>query len=256
MTITRLLAVASAALLVPTLDAKTLFVASNGPLTSIQDPIDLADADDTIVLKAGIYVETLRILGKDGLELRGVGSVIVDGRELGSGGDGPAITIEAALQSVVTDNRVKIGSAAGIRIGAGSGSTPVARNVAQRCSNEGAAGFDLHRDDVTMFDNLAKDNVRHSLCVLRVGCDIECFTSTRNLRDGIRLESTASGTRLTDALVPKNGEHGIANLANGVELRIAVLLANRLDLANDGTFAVLDQVQFQSGGANVDVEPN
>lgn len=457
---TCLSALVCATLLVPSLEAKTFVVAPNGPLTSIQDAIDLAGDDDTILVKAGVYVETLRIIGKDGLELRGLGSVIVDGRELGSTGDGPAITIEAddvtlrgltirnaravqndpasigagvfatgaglrlklvriencsravvatgngarvddckiassridivgndariddtvfvncdnsaidvdgddaritdcvidgvtdgaaivlqgddafiedvtirstetggieldgnratirkcavdsssevafivqgteatlhklrvdgattgisvigaeaeitacrldrlfdgdairieaAPQSVVTDNRVKFSSAVGIRIGANSGGTLVARNVVQRCSNEGAAGFDLQSDDVTMFDNLAKDNARHGLRILGVGCDVESFTATRNLRDGIRLEATASGTRLTDVLATKNGEHGLANLANGVELRIAVLLANRLDLANDGTFAVLDQVQFQTGGANVDVETN
>lgn len=460
MTVTRLSAFVCSALLVPTLEAKTFVVAPNGPLTSVQDAIDLAGDDDTIVVKAGVYVETLRIIGKDGLELRGVGTVIIDGRELGSAGDGPAVTIEAddvelrgltirnarpvpndpgsngagvfatgsglrlklvriencsravlavgngvrvddckitssridvvgndariddtvfvncdnsaidvdgddaritdcvidgvtdgaaivlqgddatiedvkirsvesggieldgdratirsssveasgnvafivhgaeatlhklrvndaamgisvigaeaqitqcrvdrafdgdgirieaALQSTVTDNRVKVGSAAGIRIGANSGGTLVARNVVLRCANEGAAGFDLQGDDVTMFDNLAKDNVRHGLRIAGVGCDVESFTATRNLRDGIRLETTASGTRLTDVLITKNGEHGVANLANGVELRLAVLLGNRLDLANSGTFAVLDQVQFQSGGENVDVEPN
>lgn len=92
---TRIAPVLALATLAGTLDAKTLVVAKNGPFPTIQSAIDAADSGDKVLIKPGIYFERPAIIGKNDFELRGTGAVIIDGRGLGSLGDGPAVSIEA-----------------------------------------------------------------------------------------------------------------------------------------------------------------
>lgn len=84
---------------------------------SIQAAVDAAGPGDTVLVKAGVYVENVIISsGQDGLLLKGLGKVVIDARPLGAAGSGPAIGI--AVANVTVQNVVVRHAKAGL-VGAG-----------------------------------------------------------------------------------------------------------------------------------------
>jgi hypothetical protein len=171
----------------------------------------------------------------------------------GSGG----IELIQGPGAIVDLNKLRDVQGDGIRIGANGAGAQVTRNqVIQTAILNGTAGYALIANGVKLIDNLAKDSGHHGVRVAGKDCVIESLTTTRNVQDGVRIDGAAAGTQMTGIVSVKNGRHGIANLAANTALSVAILLGNRVDLANSGTFTTLSKVQFATGGANFTVEPN
>lgn len=84
---------------------------------SIQAAVDAAAPGDTILIKAGVYVENVVISnGQVGLVLKGSGKVVIDARPQGTTGTGPAIGIAEA--NVTVQNVIVRHARAGL-VGAG-----------------------------------------------------------------------------------------------------------------------------------------
>ncbi|MFG0318458.1 MAG: nitrous oxide reductase family maturation protein NosD, partial [Planctomycetota bacterium JB042] len=93
----RLVAAASALLLVSTLEAKTFVVETGGKFPTIQSAVDAAGPGDRIEIEAGTYRENVFVLAnRTGLEIEGKGKVILDALPSGGAGAGPGLQILAA----------------------------------------------------------------------------------------------------------------------------------------------------------------
>ncbi len=74
--------------------AATITVSKGGPISSIQDGITLAGPGDTVLVKKGVYEETVVIgQGRNGLKLRAQGDVTIEACPLGSPGSGNGLQV-------------------------------------------------------------------------------------------------------------------------------------------------------------------
>lgn len=117
---------------------------------SIQAAVDAAGPGDTVLIKAGVYVENVVISnGQVGLVLKGSGKVVIDARPQGSTGTGPAIGIGEA--SVTVQNVVVRHARAGL-VGAGvvvlANGVTLKNVAAYACDDAGilVAGHDVRID--------------------------------------------------------------------------------------------------------------
>lgn len=79
----------------PALSAK-IVVHKGGAFSTIQAGVDAAGPGDTVIVKAGVYDETIVISGaRDGVMLKASGNVIIDARLPNGDPDGPGIRVDA-----------------------------------------------------------------------------------------------------------------------------------------------------------------
>ncbi len=102
----------------------------------IQTAFTSADTGDVIVIKRGTYAETPVLDGKDGIEIRGKGKVVIDASGLGTG-----LTISNSTNIDVS--KIRVEDAAGIGIYVLS-STDV---VIEKCRVTGGASDGIRVDD-------------------------------------------------------------------------------------------------------------
>lgn len=278
----RLFAFAIAASASPPVSASTLHVPKVH--TSIQTAIDAAGPGDRIEIAAGAYRESLAIpAAKTGLRLVGKGQVLLDQYSTSdvakfgivSSADGARIewltvihtgvgNTSAATRGVLAHgaetvlSRIAVisGGACAIEVtGAGS---PVDRcsasdstvgiqrsgtdAVLARCTVSGAVSFDISAN---------ADRARVTDCRVRgvaeTGFAVNAEDAVEIRGNAIRRTGSFGSTGAQLALGAYTGEAienaGAASLLIGNSMK-----GNRLDLANEGSFAAFADNQFESGG--------
>lgn len=100
--------------------AGTVVVAPNGAVKTIQNGVDQAKANDTVLVHPGVYQENVVVgAGKKGLKIKGTGgkgTVVVEARPAGGTGGGPGIRVLAEgvrLENLTIRNALTDGVHAG-----------------------------------------------------------------------------------------------------------------------------------------------
>jgi nitrous oxidase accessory protein NosD len=241
-------------------DAATITVSKNGPITSIQVAVDQAVAGDTILVKSGVYQETVKVLsGKDGLTLKGVGTVVIDGRGFGGVGVGAALTL---VSNDMTVRGFTIRNAAQSGLAEGDGVLVAgARARLEKCTIVGCEddGIDLRAVDAVVKNCTIRET---EFGIKLLNSDRASFTKClieRTAANAVFIDSSADVV-LDKLTIDGNRNNSAIRTKNSVPSDGCVVLAcvfrnlgdRAIDLEGVGTR--VEKCKFQSGRCTVILE--
>lgn len=190
------------------------------------------------------------VMGSGGLFVSGDRAVIENCRVFTSVDGSDALTISQGVDIEMRNNFVSGSSGDTLAVSGCTGGF-VTGNRAKNTGGEGNSGIEISSSTGLLIE----DNV-----VTGCGGDGFRISGANNLLrncvakdvgvDGFDVRPDATNARLEDCVALRCDAEGFENSSTGVELVDCVSKQNRLDLANDGTLALVD-ILFTTGGANV-----
>lgn len=190
------------------------------------------------------------VLSSGGLFVSGDRAVIEKCKLVTSVDGSAAITISQGVDIEMKDNFVSGSSGDSLAVHGCTGGF-VTGNRAKNTGGDGNSGLEISSCTSLLIENnvvttCGGDAFRISGAnnVLR-----DCVAKDAGV-DGFDIRPDATDTRLEQCFALRCDAEGFENSAIGVQLVDCVAKQNRLDLANDGTLALVD-IQFTTGGANV-----
>ncbi|MBK6941516.1 MAG: right-handed parallel beta-helix repeat-containing protein [Planctomycetes bacterium] len=193
------------------------------------------------------------VLSSGGLFVSGDRAVIEKCKLFTSVDGSDAITISQGVDIEMRDNFVSSSSGGSLSVHECSGGF-VTGNRAKNTGGDGNSGLEISSCTSLLIENnvvttCGGDAFRISGAnnVLR-----DCVAKDAGV-DGFDILPDATNTRLEACIALRCDAEGFENSSTGVQLVDCVSKHNRLDLANDGTLALVDIV-FATGGANVTPE--